>query len=142
MDTILFVFQSCSLAGNYVCSDYEIPPVGDTNGIFLQILSAVVLRIQFGSAVFKPIFLDSDYFSSEILIGARFMNCHSYLISCVDRRVECTRGKTPLLGSAPNEPTEKRLESTEDNYSGPTAAIPNKAEGLLSQHHAPYGCLV
>lgn len=41
----------------------RIPPVGSANGNPVQILSAVILRIQFGNVVETSIFLVADYFS-------------------------------------------------------------------------------
>lgn len=55
----------------------------------------------------------------EVLIGTRFINHYVNSISCIDRHVNCTKGKIPLLGSARNEPTIKRLEFTKDEYRGP-----------------------
>lgn len=48
------------------------------------------------------------------------MNHHVNSFCCIDQQVEITKGKLPLLGSAPNELTVERLESREDDYSGPT----------------------
>lgn len=41
-------------------------------------------------------------------------------IFCIDRKVEFSRGKIPLLGSAPNEPIVQRLESMKNEYNRPT----------------------
>lgn len=53
----------------FVCPNYEIPPVRDADGDLLQILSAVILRIQFVSAVYKTIFLVANYFNMVVRIG-------------------------------------------------------------------------
>lgn len=52
----------------HVCPDYHISPVGDANKTSLQISLAAVLRLRFGSAVCKAIFLVADYFSLNVLI--------------------------------------------------------------------------
>lgn len=43
---------------HYVRSDYETSTVWDANGNLLQILTAVILRIQFRSVVYKVICFD------------------------------------------------------------------------------------
>lgn len=42
---------------HHECSDYEIPAVGDANKNLLQILSAFILRVRFGSVAYITIFL-------------------------------------------------------------------------------------
>lgn len=71
-------------------------------------------------------FLVPDYFIVKRLIGSQLMNRHDNCSRCIDRQVEFTRGKILLLGSVPNEPIVKGLESMDDDYSGPTKDTPIK----------------
>lgn len=65
----------------------------------LQVASTVTLRLQFGGAVYTTIMPAADWFSVKMLIGTRFINCHVNSIPCIDRQMEITKGKIPLLGS-------------------------------------------
>lgn len=100
-----------------MCPDYKIPPVGDANGNVLQISSVVILHVRFGSTVFKAIFLIASFLIIEVLNATRFISRPVNSIGCIDRKVELTKGKIPLVGSASIEPTVKGLESMEDEYS-------------------------
>lgn len=60
------------------------------------------------------------------------MNPYVNSICCIDRQMKFTKGMIPLLGSALNEPTVKRLESMVDDCRGPTADIQNKKMALIS----------
>lgn len=104
----------------HACADYKISTVGDANKNLVQILSAVISRIQLGSAVHKTIFSVAHYFSVEVLICNRFMNRHLISRRCTDREVEFTKRKILLLGGAQNDHTVKGLQSMEDDYSVPT----------------------
>lgn len=99
--------QSPFLLGwkRHVCLDFKIPPVGYANKSLSQILSVVILRIRAEGAVFKTFFFVADFFNAEVLIGSQSMNCHVSSIRSINWQVESTKGKTPLLESAPNEPT-------------------------------------
>lgn len=72
----------------HVCPDYIISPGVDANRRFLQVPSAIILRIRLGSAVSKTIVLASQYFSMEIFFGIQFINHHvNYIFSdatCVE----------------------------------------------------------
>lgn len=105
---------------------YKIPPVRDANGNLLLILSAVIIRIRFESAVNKNIFLVANYFSVKELIGTRYMNHHVESIRCINRQVELTNRKHLPIGSAPYVPTIRGLESMEHDYSRLTAGKPSE----------------
>lgn len=71
-------------------------------------------RIQFESDVHKPMFWDEDYFSAEVLVGTRFPTRLFNFICCINQPVEYTKRTIQFIGSAPNEPLGRRLESIED----------------------------
>lgn len=54
-----------------------------------------MLRILFGSAVYKIIFLAADYFSVDVLIGTQIMIREVNSICCIDQQVGFTKGKKP-----------------------------------------------
>lgn len=69
----------------HVCPDYKNPFSANVNKISIQISSTVILRILFGSAFYKTIFLIDDYVSLEALIETRFLIRLVNSISCIDR---------------------------------------------------------
>lgn len=74
------------------------------------------LGVRFGSAVYKSIFLIANYFRVNFFIGIRFISRHLTSICYVDRLGKLTKNKISLLGSAPNEPTIKGLDSIDNGY--------------------------
>lgn len=68
----------------HVCPDYKILPVGDANGIFLQLLSAVILHTLFESAFYKTNSLIGHNSSLKTLIFTVLMKRHVNSIRCID----------------------------------------------------------
>lgn len=68
-----------------------------------DIFSAVVLCIQFESAVYSTIFMIAGYLSVEVLIDTKFLSRHVNFIRSIGRQVEFTKGKRPLLEDAQDE---------------------------------------
>lgn len=110
----------------HVISDYKVPTMKDALGNVLLILSAFILRIQFGSAAYRNIFLDAYHFRIEILFGTQLINLHINFNRCIDRQVGLTEGKIWILGSTPDKPVIKELKSIKYNYSGPTMDTSNR----------------
>lgn len=98
----------------------------EANRNLLQNPLAVILRIRFGSAVHKTVFLTANYLRAKVHIVTHFLNCYVYSIRCIDRHIELTEGKIPLLGSVTNNPAVKRLEYVEDDNSELTTDTPTK----------------
>lgn len=98
----------------HVWPDYKIPPVGNANGNLLQ------------KRCLQNYLLVAGLTSVEALIGTRFMNRYVNSTRCIDRQEEFTKGKLPPSGSAPEEPTAKRLESMDNDCSGPTTDTSTK----------------
>lgn len=91
----------------HLCPDYNKPSVGHSDENFLQISLAVILRILFGSVVWKNTFLIADFISKKLLISTRLMNCHVTFTLYIDREVYLTKSKILLLKNILNEPIVK-----------------------------------
>lgn len=111
------IFRSVLSFGwhDHICLHYKIPPVADVNRSFLQILFAVVLRIRFEGSAYRTIFLVSDYFSREVLIGTHLTKHQFESICYINSQVAFTRDKIPLLESAYETPSLKGFESIKDD---------------------------
>lgn len=57
-------------------------------------------------AVYRNIFVDTDYLSAKVLNDTQFKNWNFNSIHCNDRRVEFTKRKIPLLERPSDDPTE------------------------------------
>lgn len=99
-----------------VCLNYKLYPVGDANGFHLQISVAVILHIQFGSAVTKTIYLVANYFMTWVLFGTKFMNFHANTNCYLDCQVKCIECTISLFKSALNELKSKKQECIEYEY--------------------------
>lgn len=109
-----------------MCSIFKISPVEYAHVNPLQNLPAVNSRIQFRSAVYKPIFLNSDYSSVREIIGTRILNCNVNTNRCINLQVGFTTDIIPLVKGTPNEPIVKGLKLMEDDYSKTTTDTPAK----------------
>lgn len=87
----------------HLCPDYKTPPVRAAGKNHLQISSGVITIIRFESYVFKAIFLAANFLSVEVLNETQFVNGYVISICYIDRHLESTNCKIPLLGSTPNE---------------------------------------
>ena len=86
--------QGCE---NYRIPDASVPALVDANGNRLRLLSQVVLRVRFGSAMYKVSFLGAKRLAVSVIIGTAFMNRHARRIMCMDGEIKLTRATIPIL---------------------------------------------
>lgn len=129
------ILRSALLLGwqRAVSLEYKISPVGDSNGNLLQTLSAVILHMQFESAVYKAIFLVVDYCSIKVLMDTTFLSHHVNSIHCFEWQVKLTYRKIPLLGGVLGERSLNGLWRKDDDYSRPTTDTPSKTKDLYPE---------
>lgn len=99
-------------------------PAGYINRNILQIFPDAILLILFQSAVYKPIFLDSSFFSKEVLNDTKIKDRHAKSIRYIAQRLKLTKGKIPLFSRVMDEHTAKKRKSKKDDYNGPTTDTP------------------
>ena len=85
---------------NYRIPDASVPALGDANGNRLRLLGQVVLRVRFGSAMYRVSFLVAERLAVSVIIGTAFMNRHIRGIMCMDGEIKLTRATIPILSVA------------------------------------------
>lgn len=117
----------------YVCSDYRTPSRGEWQWKLLTYY-AYILRIWFGRAVYRTMFLVADYIDVGVFIRTQFMNCHFRSFA---RHVKCTKRLILLQESAQNAPKAKGLYSMKDEYSEPSIDKPTASRTII-----PTSCVI
>ena len=82
---------------NYRIPDASVPALGDANGKRLRLLGQVVLRVRFGSAMYRVSFLVAERLAVSAIIGTAFMNCHVRGIMCMDGNIKLTRATISIV---------------------------------------------
>ena len=82
---------------NYRIPDASMPALGDANGSRLRLRGQVVMRVRFGSAMYRVSFLITERLAFSVVIGTAFMNRHVRGIMCMDGEIRLTRATIPIL---------------------------------------------
>ena len=114
----------------YRVPNATMPALGDANGNRLRLLGKVVLRVRFGSAMYRIAFLVAERLAVSVIIGTSFMNRHVRGIMCMDGEIRLTRATIPILSrhherkpyveapsSAGEPPSEVSPHRKEENFS-------------------------
>lgn len=80
-----------------------------------RFFSVVTFPMRFESIVFRTIFLGHISSIVNLFVATRFLSRNVIFIFCIERQVEFTTGKMPLLKSALVVPA-RRMESIKHNY--------------------------
>ena len=81
----------------YIVPIARMPALGDENGNRLPLLGKVVLRVRFGSAMYRIAFLVAERLTVSMIIGASFMNRHVRGIMCMDKEIPLTCATIRIL---------------------------------------------
>ena len=69
---------------DYRIPDASVPALGDANGNRLRLLRQVVIRVPFGSAMYRVSFFVAERLAVSVIIGTAFMNSYVRGIMCMD----------------------------------------------------------